>query len=203
MPLPRPSGLGQSGTRRGNGTHDRETDREGLDPGPGSNSTTPTMNPPIRANTLTTDVLMPIPYLRHLSSDGHSSSFPLRLLRGSFPDTSSGRLRRTLTKVRLNRSQGHRPKGRFWWFIGVYSRSTAHPRPSGTDDVPTWGVSAGRTGLPMGWAAISGRQHTFVGSSAPLLYPPSGPRAAGKVCEARQEAIPRIHRALEIIWEHE
>ena len=81
------------------------------------------MNPPVRANTLTTAVLMPIPYLQHLYSDGHGSSFPPWLLRGSFLNTSSGRLRRTPTKVRLNRSQRHRLKGRFWWFIGVYSRS--------------------------------------------------------------------------------
>lgn len=64
---------------------------------------------------------MPIPYLRYLSSDGHRSSFPVRLLRGSFPGTSSDRLRPIPTKVRLNRLQGHRLKGRFWWFIGVYS----------------------------------------------------------------------------------
>jgi len=67
---------------------------------------------------------MPIPYPRYLSSDGHRSSFPVRLLRGSFPGTSSDPLRPIPTKVRLNRLQGHRLKGRFWWFIGVYSHSS-------------------------------------------------------------------------------
>src|SRR5215216_4910120 len=49
---------------------------------------------------------------------------PLRLMHGSFPGTSSDRLRPIPTKVRLNRLQGHRLKGRFWWFIGVYSHSS-------------------------------------------------------------------------------
>src|SRR5918995_2242199 len=125
VPLPRRAPDSPSHDGRGKGTHDRDSDRKGLDPGSAFEQHDSDDESPIRANTLTTDVLMPIPYLRHLFSDGHSSSFPLRLLRGSFPDTSSDRMGRTPTTVRLNRSQGHRTKGRFWWFIGVYSRSTA------------------------------------------------------------------------------
>jgi len=120
LPLARRTPNSPSYGGRGNGTHDGESDwvfRVRL-----RTIRLRRVNPSTRANTLTTDVLMPIPYLRYLSSDERRSSFPLRLLRGSFPGgTSSDRLRPIPTKVRLNRLQGHRLKGRFWWFIGVYS----------------------------------------------------------------------------------
>ncbi len=83
-----------------------------------SNSTKPTSSPAITVSMVTANVLISIPFLRHLLLLGSSSLS--RLQRGSLLGTSSGRLRCMPTKVRLNRSQRHRPEGWFRWFTGVY-----------------------------------------------------------------------------------
>ena len=86
-----------------------------------SNSTKQTNSPTSTVSKVATNVLIPISSLRHLFSDRHEP-FPLPCLCcGSSLSISSGRLRRTPSRVRLNRPQRHRLKDRSGWFIGVHS----------------------------------------------------------------------------------
>jgi hypothetical protein len=73
----------------------------------------------------TTNVLIAAPLPRRSFSEGYAPCSPRCV---SSPGTSPWSSAPHTTRVRLNRSQMHRPKDRSRWFIGVHSRSTAGER---------------------------------------------------------------------------